>query len=159
MDAELPKVAVRQIVSGGQTGVDRGALDSAIAVGIDHGGWCPRGRRTETGPLPARYALRETEETRYWVRTERNVLDSDGTLILYRGALSGGTKLTYRFTRKHARPAMLVNLEEASSVAAIRRWLAEEQIEVLNVAGPRESTAAGIADQARLLLEAVFASQ
>ena len=76
---------LRKIVSGGQSGVDRGALDAAIARGCNHGGWCPAGRRAEDGPIAERYQLRETEAAKYEVRTEQNVLDSDGTLILCHG--------------------------------------------------------------------------
>src|SRR5688572_12994856 len=90
------KSSVQRIVSGGQTGVDRGALDAAIALGIEHGGWCPRGRLAEDGQIPRRYQLTETKTSKYRERTERNVLDSDGTLILFRALLSGGTELTRR---------------------------------------------------------------
>jgi predicted Rossmann-fold nucleotide-binding protein len=74
---------IERLVSGGQTGVDRAALDVAIACGIPHGGWCPRGRISEAGPIPAHYQLTETDSFKYWVRTERNVIDSDATLILF----------------------------------------------------------------------------
>lgn len=85
---------VRRIVSGGQTGVDRAALDVAMQLSIEHGGWCPRGRLAEDGTIPSRYDLRETRSAKYHVRTERNVVDSDATLILYRKSLTGGTLLT-----------------------------------------------------------------
>src|SRR3989442_8006923 len=85
-----------EIVSGGQTGVDRAALDTALALGLTCGGWCPRGRRAEDGPLPARYPLRETPSASYPERTEWNVRDSDGTLVLHHGRLRGGTALTNR---------------------------------------------------------------
>lgn len=138
-----------RIVSGGQTGVDRGALDAARRLGLSHGGWCPRGRLAEDGAIPPEYELRETESREYPVRTERNVHDSDGTLILYRRTLSGGTSLTHRFCRKHAKPHCLIDLMDdlrpvEARAEAVRGWLAKHRIRVLNVAGPRESNEPGI---------------
>src|SRR5262245_54833883 len=83
-----------KIISGGQSGVDRAALDVALELGIPCGGWCPKGRRAEDGPLPDRYPLDETQTSFYPERTRRNVRDSDGTLILADGAAKGGTALT-----------------------------------------------------------------
>jgi hypothetical protein len=145
----------RRVVSGGQTGVDRGALDAAIALGIEHGGWCPRGRLAEDGLIPAKYRLTETESPDYPVRTERNVLDSDGTLILYRDRMMGGTELTLRLARRHGKPCLTVSLDEDTE-GEVRRWMADQQIEILNVAGPRESSAPGITGQARRFLEKLF---
>lgn len=138
-----------RIVSGGQTGVDRGALDAAIAAGLEHGGWCPRGRRAENGEIPQRYRLIETPSPRYEVRTEWNVRDSDGTLVLASGLLSGGTKLTVECARKYGRPCMIVDLDKAPDVQAVVEWIGENGIEVLNVAGPRESESPGITFDAR----------
>jgi hypothetical protein len=148
----------QRVVSGGQTGVDRAALDAAIALGIEHGGWCPRGRLAEDGRIPARYRLTETRSPEYWVRTEQNVIDSDGTLILYRKSLSGGTELTHRMAVKHARPCRLVDLETGPLPADVRAWIDEHKIAVLNVAGPRESSAAGIARQSVDFLQGVLSS-
>ncbi len=145
-----------KIVSGGQTGVDRGALDAAIALGIPHGGWCPRGRLAEDGPIPAGYRLTETESAEYSVRTERNVLDSDGTLILFRGELSGGTELTRRLAGRHQKPCFVVDLDAMSEPEAVRRWLVESRVQTLNVAGPRESQNRGISADARQVLETLF---
>jgi hypothetical protein len=153
----VPTTRVRRIVSGGQTGVDRGALDAAIELGIEHGGWCPRGRLAEDGIIPIRYRLIENDSTEYWVRTEQNVVDSDGTLILYRHNLRGGTELTYRMTRKHGKPSLLLDLRDAPLPLEARRWIDRSAIEVLNCAGPRESLAPGIADEARQLLTQVLA--
>jgi hypothetical protein len=147
----------RRVVSGGQTGVDRAALDTAMALGISHGGWCPRGRLAEDGRIADRYRLAETASSEYWVRTLRNVVDSDGTLILYRHALSGGTQLTHRFAVKHDRPFLLVDLEAEPDAAQARDWLRDHKIRVLNVAGPRESSAPGIARQAERFLTQVLA--
>ncbi len=139
---------IRRIVSGGQTGVDRGALDAAIAAGVAHGGWCPRGRLAEDGSIPSRYALIETESGEYPPRTEQNVLDSDGTLILFRTQQQGGTRLTANLARKHGKPCLCCDLTQPLEISRIARWLVLHQIAVLNVAGPRESSAPGIAGEA-----------
>jgi hypothetical protein len=133
----------RCIVSGGQTGVDRAALEVAIALGIDHGGWCPAGRLAEDGTVPSRYQMRETRSPEYPVRTEQNVVDSDATLILYEGRLRGGTLLTRRICRRLDKPHLVVPIDRQGP-EEVRRWLAHQQPSVLNVAGPRESTAPGI---------------
>ena len=145
----MTDITVQRIVSGGQTGVDRGGLDAALALGIEQGGWCPRGRRAEDGKIPGHYRLRETEAYEYHVRTEQNVIDSDGTLILYRDKVTGGTKFTYRMARKHNRPCLLVDLTEQLDVEAVRQWLRAAAIRVLNIAGPRESSHPGIMLAAR----------
>lgn len=145
-----------RIVSGGQTGVDRAALDAAIACGVEHGGWCPAGRRAEDGTIPARYALEETGSADYRERTEWNVRDSDATLILTRGRPEGGTRLTLDFARQWERPCMVVDLGDFPDVDGIRQWLARSGVRVLNVAGPRESKAPGIAGEARDVLRNVM---
>ena len=146
----------QRIVSGGQTGVDRAALDVAIELGIPHGGWCPRGRLAEDGSIPAKYQLAETESPAYRVRTERNVLDSDATLILYRSQLGGGTELTLRLAKRHAKAWMLVDLADPPDKEAVRQWLKHAGAAVLNVAGPRESQAPGIGKQAADYLRRLF---
>ena len=145
---ENQKSKIEEIVSGGQTGVDRGALDAALSLGIQHGGWCPFGRLAEDGRIPARYRLQETASRDYAERTEQNVVDSDATLILCRGTLSGGTQLTHRLARRHEKPCTIVNLAEDPPVDPVLEWLAGHHIRVLNVAGPRESTNPGIRDAA-----------
>jgi hypothetical protein len=147
-----------KIVSGGQTGVDRGALEAAITLGMDHGGWCPLGRLAEDGRVPDRYQLCETDSPDYAVRTERNVVDSDATLVLYRGRLSGGTKLTVQLARRHRRPCLRVDLDAEADFEKVRRWLRRHHVEVLNVAGPRESQSPGITATAMGFLVAVFDS-
>jgi len=146
-----------RIVSGGQTGVDRGALDAAIAAGLEHGGWCPRGRHAEDGAIPQRYRLAETPSLRYEVRTEWNVRDSDGTLVLASGPVLGGTKLTVECARKYARPCMIVDLRENADAEAVAEWIGENGIEVLNVAGPRESESPGIGEMARRFVSQIIA--
>jgi hypothetical protein len=145
-----------KIISGGQTGVDRGALDAAIALGIPHGGWCPRGRLSEDGRIPEQYLLSETNSPDYAFRTEQNVLDADATLILYRGRISGGTELTLRLAQQHARPHLLVDLDAPAPPAEVRRWIEEHAVETLNVAGPRESQSPSIGMMARDFLWSVL---
>jgi len=115
-----------------------------MAIGIEHGGWCPQGRIAEDGVIPAKYQLYEAESAEYPVRTERNIVDSDGTLILFRGRLFGGTDLTRRLAIRLEKPYRLVELTENPDPAPVRRWLLENGIQVLNVAGPRESNCPGI---------------
>lgn len=144
-----------KIVSGGQTGVDRAALDVAIDLDIPHGGWCPQGRRSEDGRIADRYQLIETEARDYSVRTEKNVIDSDGTLILHFGTLSGGTRLTWKLAARYGRPVLKVDLQSCEpklTVPAIHDWIEQQSISVLNVAGPRESSVPGIGAKAREFL-------
>jgi hypothetical protein len=133
-----------KIISGGQTGVDRAALDVAIELGIDHGGWCPAGRKAEDGQIPPHYRLTETRETDYVTRTRLNVRDSDGTLILTLGETSGGTLQTIRFANELWRPLLLVDLNKPVDSSVFHDWLSTNRIKVLNIAGPRESKSAGI---------------
>lgn len=130
---------VDKIVSGGQTGVDRAALDVALELGIEAGGWCPRGRLAEDGVIPAGYPLEETETSDYAVRTELNVRDSDGTLVITWAPPSEGTAYTVGMARKHGKPCFVVDLREDDTPDAAARWLDEHRIRVLNVAGPRAS--------------------
>jgi hypothetical protein len=146
-----------EVVSGGQTGVDRAALDTALELGLDCGGWCPRGRRAEDGPLSARYPLRETPSAAYPQRTEWNVRDSDATLVLHRGRLRGGTALTVRLARSLGRPVLAVDLGTTAAAAAVQEWLVGERVRRLNVAGPRESEQPGIHAQAAAFLRQVLA--
>lgn len=142
-----------RIISGGQTGVDRAALDVAMARGLACGGWVPRGRRAEDGRLPLRYPMRESRRNSYGERTRLNVRDADGTLILTRGQPIGGTALTAALARRLGKPYLLVDLEDAPDPAAINQWIDERGIRVLNIAGPRESTCPGIYGQAAALLD------
>jgi hypothetical protein len=150
---------LRQVVSGGQTGVDRAALDAALEAGIPCGGWCPKGRTAEDGRLPSRYPLRETPSDSYAQRTEWNVRDSDGTLILTRGAVEGGTALTEKCSGKLGRPCLVIDLAEEPAPDRISKWLRECKISVLNVAGPRESGCLGIYREALDFLSHVFRLQ
>lgn len=145
-----------RLVSGGQTGVDRAALDVALELGVPAGGWCPKGRRAEDGPLPARYPLEETPARDYAQRTEWNVRDSDATLVLTRGEPTGGTRLTVRLAAKHGKPCLVVDLEQGPDPAELSGWLARHHVAVLNVAGPRASGQPGIHQQAGAWLRAAL---
>ncbi len=147
---------VQKIVSGGQTGVDRAALDFALQHGISCGGWCPVGRRAEDGVIPACYPLQETEERRYDVRTAANIMDSDGTLIISPEPLLGGTKLTRDLAVKQGKPLLILSPNGLFTVDLIEPWLKVHKIHVLNVAGPRESTCPGISRQTGKLLRALI---
>lgn len=151
---------VQRVVSGGQAGVDRAALDTAIEMGVQHGGWCPQGRTAEDGPLAACYHLRETGSAGYRQRTRMNVIDSDGTLVLNEGELCGGTALTVRLAARLGKPHLVLRIEapDVGSIAEeARQWLHANSIATLNVAGPRESTRPGIYARARAVLEQVLA--
>ena len=133
---------VIKIISGGQTGADRAALDFAIKHGIPYGGWVPKGRKTEDGTLPEKYHLQEMPTGSYPKRTEKNVLDSDGTLIVSHGLLTGGSALTTGFAEHHGKPWIHIDLEITSYPEAaimIREWVGRYSIKVLNVAGARAS--------------------
>ncbi len=148
-----------KIVSGGQTGVDRAALDVAVKLGVPHGGWVPRGRLAEDGPLPESYRMRETSNAIYSERTEKNVIDSDGTLIISRGELTGGSETTRAMAIKHQRPWLHVDLNRVSAfLSAVRivEWLNAHRIRILNVAGPRASKDPRIYQDALSLLESVY---
>jgi hypothetical protein len=130
---------VERIISGGQTGVDRAALDVALELGIPCGGWCSKGRRAEDGIIPPHYPLQETSSTSYQVRTERNVKDSDGTLILTAGPVTGGTARTVKAAQKFKKVYLEIDLSHGGDPEAVRVWLQANPIKTLNVAGPRES--------------------
>jgi predicted Rossmann-fold nucleotide-binding protein len=150
---------VEKIISGGQTGVDRAALDVAAEFGIPCGGWCPRGRRAEDGIIPPKYPLEETSSPDYPQRTEMNIQDSDGTLILTYGHPVGGTLLTLRLARKHHKPYLLIDLGEGGEALKVQEWLKNSGVQTLNVAGPRESEAPGIHARALNFLQTIFAPQ
>ncbi len=154
-DPGVSEVAIR-VVSGGQTGVDRAALDAALALGLPIGGWCPLGRRAEDGPIPDRYPLHETPSADYGERTEWNVRDSDATLILHRGPMTGGTRLTAELARRLGKPLLARDLAGPIDVRAIADWLNANHVRVLNCAGPRESGAPGIGEESQRIFVEVF---
>ena len=151
-----------KIISGGQTGVDRAALDFAIQHGCAHGGWCPRGRLAEDGGIPLIYQMRETDSAEYDERTGKNVLDSDATLIVARGKkLSRGTAFTQTCAKQHGRPLLVVCEQDGilQGAAALAKFLKQNRIRTLNVAGPRESQAPGLGKFVRELLEAALGAK
>ncbi|MBW2674984.1 MAG: putative molybdenum carrier protein [Deltaproteobacteria bacterium] len=150
---------IEKIVSGGQTGADRAALDVAIKLGIPHGGWIPKGRMTEAGPLPDRYLMREMPTADYAKRTEQNVLESDGTLIVSHGTLNGGSALTETFAEEHGRPHLHLDMDRlpvSEAEDALKVWIENNAIRVLNVAGPRESRDPDIYSVTAAVLETLF---
>jgi hypothetical protein len=133
---------IKKIISGAQTGADRAALDFAINNDIPHGGWVPKGRKAEDGIIPDHYEVKEAPTSEYSRRTELNVIDSDGTLILTHGELSGGSLLTEKLAEKHKKPCLHINLNQKPEFQAtvdITHWLSANGIAVLNVAGSRAS--------------------
>ena len=145
---------LKRIVSGGQTGADRGALEAAIALGIPHGGWCPKGRQAEDGPIPPRYQLTETPTEDHRARTRLNVEESDGTVILARGPLDEGSLYTVEHAERIGKPLLHVDLAEhgdrfGPASAELKSWILETHVERLNVAGPRESRSPGIEGEVR----------
>jgi hypothetical protein len=141
-------ILIECLILGGQTGVDRAGLHVALELVIPCGGWCPRGRRAEDGRIPARFPLKESTSRNYAVRTRRNVEESDGTLILSRGELTGGTALTESIARQNQKPCLVIDLMAEFDAQPVEEWIVENRIRTLNVAGPRESQQAGIFDQA-----------
>ncbi|MBI4597736.1 MAG: putative molybdenum carrier protein [Candidatus Omnitrophica bacterium] len=153
---------IKRMISGGQTGVDRAALDAALELRIPCGGWCPKGRRAEDGKIPLRYPLNDTPSEEYYQRTRWNVRDARGTLVLTRGALSGGTAQTVDIARELGRPCLVLDLTEEPHPEVVAQWAATHRITTLNVAGPRESRCPGIQLQAKRFLRAAllaFATQ
>jgi hypothetical protein len=150
------------IVSGGQTGADRAALEFAVEHGIPHAGWCPRGRLAEDGAIAPQYELQETPSRKYAQRTEWNVRDSDATVLFSSASrLRGGTALALETARRLGKPALHVHrgaaagTDEAADAAAreLLHFLAAHAVRRLNVAGPRASQAPQIGGFVRLVLE------
>ena len=151
-----------KIISGGQTGADQAALDVAIKDNIPHGGWIPKGRKTENGILPEKYHLQEMPTASYPKRTEKNILDSDGTLIFSRGKLTGGSALTRKLAKQHSKPWLHIDLDKVAETEAdlvIAGWIDKHEIQILNVAGPRASKDTGIHDIVMEILESIVQLQ
>lgn len=150
---------IEKIISGGQTGADQAALDAAIKLGIPHGGWIPKGRLTEDGPLSDRYNLIELPTDSYPQRTKKNIRESDGTLILSHGRLTGGSEYTRKWVLKYGKPMLHIDLNDmlpSYATATIYNWISAHDIKVLNVAGPRSSTDTKIYDATIYILEDVY---
>jgi hypothetical protein len=148
-----------KIISGGQTGIDRGALDAALEARFPCGGACPRGRRAEDGVIPDRYPLIELPSRAYRTRTKRNVLDADGTLIIFFGKLYGGTRETLRICEDFGKPVLTIDGSvkppDHTAVEAVS-FVDLSSIRILNVAGPRESSHPGAADYAKQLVRIIL---
>ncbi|WP_455205117.1 putative molybdenum carrier protein [Kaarinaea lacus] len=152
---------LEKIISGGQTGVDRGALDAALHCGFCCGGWCPAGRKAEDGCIPERYPLRSLKSEQYQKRTLKNVLSSDGTLLLYHEQLKGGTKKTLQYCQQHSKPSLCIDCAATDfndSVLQLQNFVDQNQIKILNVAGPRLSHWPGSQAAAFQLIEAYLQS-
>jgi hypothetical protein len=150
---------VARIISGGQTGADRAALDWAIEHRVAHGGWCPRGRRAEDGVIPARYQLTEMAGESYDARTDANVREADATVVLTVAArLAGGSRLTVELARRHGKPWIHLAREVDGDGAGdrLRDFAAGHAVRTLNVAGPRASHEPGIAEFVRRTLSRAF---
>lgn len=145
----------RKIISGGQSGVDRAALDAALAAGLELGGWCPKGRRAEDGPIADCYPLTETKCKAYRTRTRWNVRDSDATLILCDVEPTGGTALTIEFCRQLNKPFLICS-PASTSPDDLLEWISLHKPKTLNVAGPRESIDMPVYEAARLFLSKLF---
>ena len=159
-------MSVTRIISGGQTGVDRGALLAARDLGLERGGWAPLGWRAEDGVIPAEFrdGMQECPQRGYSARTRRNADDSDGTLILSRDLpLTGGTLMTERYVIITGAPVLVLALWKDIPLIdiciAVNSWIERNRISVLNVAGPRESKAPGIQEQSRAVLVALLRSK
>lgn len=139
---------IEKVVSGGQTGVDRAALDVALELSFPCGGWCPHGRLAEDGPLDSIYPLTETPSCDYAERTEWNVRDSDATLVLHQGHLSGGTTFTVELAHERNKPCLILDLTQRPAPEMVLEWAKQHRIRILNVAGPRESGSPGIYGEA-----------
>lgn len=147
-----------KILSGGQTGVDRAALDFALNNNIICGGWCPKDRLAEDGRIHNKYPLKEASVKSYSWRTELNVRDSDATLVISSGKIGNGTELTIKMAEKMNKPLMIIDLEDNNVFVEedFNHWLAEYNVETLNIAGPRESSNPGIYEKTFQLLQALL---
>lgn len=155
-DTDSPDLPV--IRSGGQTGVDRAALDAALAAGAAIAGWCPRGRLAEDGRIPERYRLAETPSADYSDRTRRNASESDATLILTSAPLAGGTLLTHQVARQNGRPVFLHDPRDTAAAAPLAAELRQRGVRDLNVAGPRASEQPGIGKAAQAFVASLLAA-
>jgi len=156
MISRISTLSITAIISGGQTGVDRAALDFAISNKIPCGGWCPKGRRSDDGRIPEKYPLRETGSPEYAVRTRKNIQSSDGTLIIAKnGIIDRGTRLTQELCKKLHKPCLIAGMSEQEK-QEFARWLLDYNIRTLNIAGCRESSQPGIYEYAMKVLKFLF---
>lgn len=144
----MSRVRIAKLISGGQTGVDRAALDVGLAGELLIGGWCPKGRLAEDGIIPMIYPLQETPSPQYAQRTRWNVRDADATLVLTRNVPTGGTALTIDTAQRLRKPYHVIDLTTTPDPTAVASWISQAGMIVLNVAGPRESSSPGIYHEA-----------
>ncbi|MEM7026893.1 MAG: putative molybdenum carrier protein [Pseudomonadota bacterium] len=144
------------IISGGQTGVDRAALDAAIQYRVSHGGWCPKGRLAEDGQIPMHYQLTETDTDAYPQRTKMNVQSADGTLIIFKHIMTSGTALTLKFVKQLVKPNFILDIDQQINIDKVNNWMNQNTISTLNIAGPRESTTPGIYADSKKIIEAII---
>jgi hypothetical protein len=154
----MPSWIPKKIISGGQTGVDRAALDWAISRAGDHGGWCPHGRLAQDGLLPSRYILRETQSPGYSQRTRLNIEEADATLLVHCGPLMGGSDLTQRLAIKLIKPLALFDTSQPwpDQITSTQTWISSNSIHVLNIAGPSEQRHHGIYETTLKVLDQLF---
>lgn len=147
---------IKHIISGGQSGVDRSALDFSIKHNVPHSGWCPKERWAEDGQLPPIYNLKQTESKDPGERTLKNVLEADGTLVIYQIKPDHGTQLTIEYCKKHDKTFIRMDLQEKINGPAFKNWLQKNNIEKLNIAGPRESNSPGIYNKCQQIFKDLF---
>ena len=150
---------LEKIISGGQTGADQAALDSAIKFNIKHGGWVPKGRRTENGILPAKYKMDEMKTIDYPARTRQNIIDSDATLIIAGGILTGGSLLTKNLAQETGKPYYhidFIRMDDFEAAMVVHSFIVDNNVETLNVAGPRISSDPAIYEGVRTIVEAMI---
>ncbi|HEX4630351.1 MAG TPA: putative molybdenum carrier protein [Chthoniobacterales bacterium] len=164
--------SLRKVISGGQTGVDQAALRAARDSGLEIGGWCPPGRECETGVIPAEFPLQETErqcssaapDVPRSQRTEWNVRDSDGTLVITMGgnrsgrptSNDSGTEWTIECARRYKKPLLVCNVDDPKARSKIQPWIDGNRMSIVNIAGPSEATVSGVGERAYSLLRRVF---
>lgn len=153
---------ILKIISGGQTGADRSGLDVAIALGLDYGGALPKGRLTEDGPLDLRYGrMEELKSDKYSVRTKKNVVDSDATVVFTLGKAGRGSLLTLKLAKQSNKPVFHIDLDkynDAESALMLKKWLEEIHPAILNIAGSRESTSKGIYQRVYNILKDILSN-
>ncbi len=150
---------LKKIISGGQTGADQAGLDVAIKHNLPHGGAIPKGRMTEDGVLPEKYHLEEMTTKSYPKRTEKNVVDSDGTVIFTHGKLTGGSLLTRKKAIEHNKPVLhfdMLTHDVEGAVFLLHQFITENSIKVLNVAGSRASKDERIYEIAFSVIDRIF---
>lgn len=150
---------IEKIISGGQTGVDRAALDVAILLDIPYAGWCPKGRLDESGEMPSQYSLKETDSSDFSERTKLNIRDSDATLIIvprWPVNVNDGTLLTLDEVKNKKKPYLVVDLSKEEKVSDILKWAQNNNVKTLNVAGPRESSFPGIYQKSFTVLKEIL---